>query len=82
MKDFKPEEIFNEFIKMQQLKFFVDHAAYTLMTKELTKEDIDILLKNTKRSVLQLFPDKKDTYNLIYKSRFKRLIEDFQDFEK
>lgn len=79
MKDYNPEELYDEFLKMQQLKFLVDHTAFMIMTRPLTQEYIQILLKETHDKVLELFPDKEDTYNLIYGSRFKRLIEEFQN---
>jgi hypothetical protein len=80
LKDFNPDDLFDEYLKMQQLRFLVDHTAFLIMNKKLTKEYIERLLESTRTNVLQLFPDKEETYNMIYGSRFKRLIEDFQHF--
>lgn len=78
MRDYKPKELYGEYLKMQQLKFLVDHTTFMIMTKSLSFEQIQSLLQETHDKVIDLFPDKEDTYNLIYGSRFKRLIEDFQ----
>jgi hypothetical protein len=79
MKDYLPQDLFDEFLRMQQLKFLVDHAAFMLITKKLKQPQIDSLLDETRQKVLTIFPDKESTYDLIYNSRFKRLIEDFQN---
>ena len=78
MNNFNSEELYEEYLKIRQLRFLVDHTADQLMTKKLSKNSIDELLEETRKKVLDLFPDEKETYKLIYDSRFKRLIEDFQ----
>lgn len=80
MKEIKPEALYNEYLKMRQLKFLVDHAASQLMNKELGTRELRELLEETRKRVLELFPDKEETYNMIYSTRFKRLIEDYQDY--
>ena len=40
--------------------------------------DIDIAKENLKEKVRKLFPDKMDTYRMIYEARFKRLWDQFR----
>ena len=40
--------------------------------------DIEVAQKQLREKVLQLFPDKLETYEMIYESRFKRLWAQFR----
>ena len=40
--------------------------------------DIEIAKENLKEKVRKLFPDKMDTYRMIYEARFKRLWDQFR----
>ena len=40
--------------------------------------DIEIAKENLKEKVRKLFPDKMDTYRMIYEARFKRLGDQFR----
>jgi len=82
MDDPGPEELYDEYLKIRQLRFLVDHTAQLLMTKKIAPHKVQEILAETREKVLELFPDKEATYNLIYGSRFKRLIEDFQNLDE
>ncbi|NOY64899.1 MAG: hypothetical protein GXO97_05840 [Nitrospirae bacterium] len=60
--------------KMKRLKFIVDLTEAILMQSPLSIEEALQLMDNTKKAVLNLFPDKEDVYELIYTPRFKRII--------
>ena len=60
--------------RMKALKFIVDLTQAILMQSELTLREAYTLMENTKKSVLALFPDKEDVYELIYMPRFRRII--------
>ena len=79
MEEYRIVDIYNEYLKMQQLRFIVDETASMLIKKDLSDNQIKDLLRKTREKVLKLFPDKKETYNRIYSSRFTRLIKDFQN---
>ncbi len=60
---------------MKRLRFIVDLAQALLMqTQGISPEEAFNILNNTKRAVLNLFPDKEEVYDLIYTPRFKRII--------
>ncbi|HHN64248.1 MAG TPA: hypothetical protein ENK09_02655 [Nitrospirae bacterium] len=60
--------------KMKRLRFLVDLTEAILMQAPLTVQEALQLMDNTKRAVLELFPDKEEVYDLIYTPRFKRIL--------
>ncbi|MFQ5824204.1 MAG: hypothetical protein ACE5JB_09135 [bacterium] len=71
-----PEEIAEEQKKIRQLRTIVDLTAVVLYQGNLTPLEALELVEATKKSVLSLFPDKEETFDLIYKPRFERIIKD------
>ena len=68
------EEIRRENIKIRRVRLLVDFTCSILAQTELSAVEMLHLVENTKMRVLDLFPDKESTYNLIYKPRFERII--------
>ncbi len=60
--------------KMKRLKFIVDLTQAILMQANLSIEEAIEIVNQTKRAILNLFPDKESTYELIYAPRFRRII--------
>lgn len=71
-----PTEIAEEQKKMRRLRTIVDLIAACLYQGEHTPAEALALIEATKKSVLQLFPDKEETFNLIYKPRFERILKE------
>lgn len=62
---------------MRLLRFVADLAQATLMQQtDLTMRDAFEIMKNTRQAALNLFPEKEDVYDLIYKPRFMRIIRE------
>ncbi len=72
-----PEEIREENRRMRILRIIVDLTTVILMQGNVTRQEALDLIQSTKKKILQLFPDKEATYNLIYKPRFERLLRQF-----
>jgi hypothetical protein len=68
------EEIFLEEEKLRRLRRIVDTTAFTLRKKRLIGREAWALMESTKSQVLKIFPDKEETFELIYKPRFLRII--------
>jgi len=68
------KEIREENYKIKRLRFIVDLTANILWQQNLTMDEATNLIAKTKKSVLQLFPDKSDTFELIYRPRFNRIL--------
>ena len=72
-----PEEIREENRRMRILRILVDLTTAVLMQGQVSRQEALDLVQSTKNRILQLFPDKEATYNLIYKPRFERLLRQF-----
>ena len=65
-----------EFI-LSQLKKLVDKTSEQLRCGELSLREAIELAEYTKEQAKKLIPDMMDKYDLIYESRFERLIWQF-----
>ena len=52
----------------------MDVAAALLWKVNLTFEEAQEVVHHAKHTALQLFPDKADTFDLIYGARFRRIL--------
>ncbi len=66
--------LIEEECRMRKLRLMVDITQSILMQSNLSINEACTLLENTKRSVLKLFPDKEEVYDLIYAPRFNKII--------
>jgi len=65
--------------KVRRLRRAMDLAAALLWQIDLTLEEAQDIVSHAKYTALQLFPDKEETFDLIYGSRFRRiLVEKYQ----
>ena len=65
--------------KVRRLRRAMDLAAALLWQIDLTLEEAQDVVNHAKYTALQLFPDKEETFDLIYGSRFRRiLVEKYQ----
>lgn len=63
--------------KMRMLRFVVDmNQAVLMQQSDLTLREAFDILKNTKKAVLSLFPDKETVFDLVYSPRFRRIIRE------
>jgi hypothetical protein len=63
--------------KMRMLRFLVDlNQAILMQQVDLTLCEAFKIMRDTKQAVLNLFPGKESTYELIYAPRFRRIISD------
>lgn len=70
------EQLKEEQRKMRLLRTMVDLTSAILMQGNLTTPEAIELVRATKKGVLDLFPDKEDVYDLIYRPRFERIINE------
>ena len=52
----------------------MDVTAALLWEVELTFEEAQDVVRHAKHTALQLFPDREETFDLIYGSRFRRIL--------
>jgi hypothetical protein len=60
--------------KIRRLRQSMDVAAALLWRVDLTLEEAQDVIGHAKDIALQLFPDKEETFDLIYGSRFRRIL--------
>ncbi|HXV27392.1 MAG TPA: hypothetical protein VD913_00355 [bacterium] len=49
-----------------------------ILNEECAEVDVEIAKENLARKVREFFPDKIETYRMIYEARFKRLWDQFR----
>ena len=69
------EELALEQKKMRRLRTIVDLVTAILYQGDHSAAEAYALVEATKRNVLKLFPGKGDTFDLIYRPRFERIIK-------
>jgi hypothetical protein len=68
-------EILEENRKVRRLQIVVDLVTNLLwQSDDMPVEEAAELVAATRQFALKLFPDKEQTYDMIYQSRFRRLM--------
>ena len=68
------EALLAEEKKLRRLGRAMDIAAALLWQVDLTLEEAQDVVNHAKRTALELFPGKEDTFDLIYGPRFRRIL--------
>ncbi|HLA78310.1 MAG TPA: hypothetical protein VJU18_12080 [Vicinamibacteria bacterium] len=63
--------------RVRQLRMVVDFAVNVLAQGRLDRSEAEALVAAARRNVLDLFPDKEATYDLILAPRFARLLDEY-----
>ena len=63
--------------KIKQLRDLVDSTTDKIVQGDLTLPEAEELLSRTREQAQMLIADDMDKYDLIYESRFRRLIDQF-----
>ncbi len=70
------EEIDEESRRLRRLRIVVNLALSLIAQGEVPIEEAHNLIAATRRLALQLFPGKGEVYDLIYRPKFQRLINE------
>jgi hypothetical protein len=62
--------------KLRYLRFLVDFSVLSIQQDDLLPEEAQELVEDVKRAACSLFPGKEETFELIYRPRFNRVIEE------
>ena len=60
--------------KIRQLQRVVDFTCCVLRQQSMSLEEAQGLISGVRKMALRLFPDKENTFDLIYGSRFRRIL--------
>lgn len=73
----REELILEERRRLRRLRILVDLTSSVLyQDAELTLEEARLMVKNTERAVLKMFPGKKQTFELLLLPRFDRILRE------
>ena len=73
-KQTENETLASEERQVRRLRRAMDVTAALLWGVDLTFEEAQDVVRHAKQTALQLFPDKAETFDLIYGSRFRRIL--------
>jgi hypothetical protein len=69
-------EIREENRKIRYLRFLVDFSILSIQQEDLLLEEALERVEDVKRAACGLFPGKEETFELIYRPRFHRVIQE------
>ena len=69
-------EVREENRKIRYLRFLVDFSILSIQQDDLMLEEAQGIVENVKRATCSLFPGKEETFELIYRPRFSRTIQE------
>ena len=69
-------EIREENRKVRFLRYLVDFSLLSIQQEDLTLQEVFKVVEDVKRAACNLFPGKEETFELIYRPRFDRVIQE------
>lgn len=71
------EEIQDEDRRARRARMIVDFTANVIMQSGMRRSEAEALVQAARAAVLELFPGREQTYELLYAGRFRRLLDEF-----
>jgi len=65
--------------KLAGLRELIDSACEEIMGGHLNRQEATVLAQRVRRQAQEIIPDLMDKFDLIYQSRFERLISQYVD---
>ena len=77
-RETKPDkgEMEEENRRIRTLRLLVDFSLAYLAQTKLPLEEAQAVVEGVKKQALRLFPEKEETFDLIYLPRFRRLLRE------
>ena len=75
-KQSEKQKIEEEERRVKTLRLLVDFSLAYLAQTKLPLEEAQAVVAGVKKQALQLFPEKEETFDLIYLPRFQRLLRE------
>jgi hypothetical protein len=70
-------EIMEEDGRMRQLELIVRLTSHVIAQGNLTRSEAQAYVASARARILELFPGREETFELLYRRRFERLILEF-----
>lgn len=71
------DEVRDEFRRERQVQFIVGFTSNVIMQGNVTRREGQALVDAARERILELFPGREETYEILYARRFARLLDDF-----
>lgn len=71
-------DLIEEERRLRRLQAIVREVSFLILDPDFPAVDIAIARQDAREDALHLFPDKADLWEMIYESRFDRLIAQFR----
>jgi hypothetical protein len=62
--------------RVRFLRFLVDLSLVSIQQEDLSLEDAEKVMEDVKTAACNLFPGKEETFELVYRPRFQRIIQE------
>jgi hypothetical protein len=72
-----PEELREEARRVRSVQFIVHFTSSVIMQGGVTRAEGEALVDAARARILDLFPGRDDTYELLYSRRFARLLDEY-----
>jgi hypothetical protein len=69
------EELRDEQRRLRRVRFIVDFTTSVLMQSGLSRSEGQELVAAARARILDLFPGREETYEILYARRFARLLD-------
>jgi hypothetical protein len=70
-----PSALEEEERRLRRLRLLVDLTAAVIRNRPLMRAEAEQAVEHLRDQVLEIFPDKGAVFDLVYRARFRRLIE-------
>jgi len=71
------EELRDEDRRVRRVRLIVDFTSNVIMQSAMARSEAERLVGAVRSRVLELFPGREQTFDLLYTSRFRRLLDEF-----
>jgi len=71
------EELADEARRMSRVRTIVDVTSNLIMQSGLHRREAEALVMLARQKVLELFPGRAETFEIVYARRFQRLVDEF-----
>ena len=71
------EELADEARRIVRVRAIVDVTSHLIMQSGLHRSEAEALVDFARDNVLELFPGREETFEIVYARRFRRLIDEF-----
>lgn len=71
------EELADEARRISRVRAIVDVTSSLIMQSGFHRSEAEALVDMARQKVLELFPGREETFEIVYARRFRRLIDEF-----